>query len=297
VEWPGALEGFAYAQELAYLLFQALGSHPRAHEYAARLAGVPFMAWYVLGPGLPGTRGNYWTNGSAFPEPTLTSYYLAMNGTLTTQPPLTQQQRSLVYDPRRPVPTRGGNNLVLPQCGPWDQADLDARSDVLSFTSARLEAALPITGHVKAELYVSTNCTDTDFTAKLEDVFPNGTSLLVQDGIVRLRWRLGGGTPQLVEPGVVYSIAVDLWSTSYIFNAGHALRVSISSSNFPRFSANPNTGQPLTSTAPPLVALNTVYAGPGQLARLILPVVSLEQLPESKLDLAALQTIDAELRD
>jgi putative CocE/NonD family hydrolase len=134
-----------------------------------------------------------------------------------------------------------------------------------------------------AVLFVSSNCTDTDFVVKVTDVFPNGTSLLVQDGIVRMRWRDGGTQPSLIVPGLVYSVTVDIWSTSYIFNPSHAIRLTVTSSNSPRFSVNPNTGRPLVDTTPPVVALNSVFAGASHPSRLLLPVVSLDDLPEVSL--------------
>jgi putative CocE/NonD family hydrolase len=145
---------------------------------------------------------------------------------------------------------------------------------------------LAITGRMTAELFVASNCTDTDVTVKITDVFPNGTSLLVQDGITRMRWRKGGPQPSLLEPGAVYAVTVDVWSTSYVFNAGHAIRVVISASNYPRFSINPNTGRPLGDTSPPLVARNTVIMGPAHPSRVELPVVRLSEM--SPVDLLAL---------
>jgi putative CocE/NonD family hydrolase len=279
VPWPNALDGYTFANTLSTDLFKAVGSYEQDNLAARRrLAGIAPMWWYVMGPGLPGTLGNYWTNGTAFPAATATALYLS-SGNISMQPPVSDSARSFAYDPRNPVPTRGGNNLVLPQCGPWDQAGLEARADVLVYTSARLSKPVFIAGQMSAVLYVTSNCTDTDFTVKVTDVFPNSTSLLVQDGIVRMRWRNGGTTPSLLTPGAVYEVTVDVWSTSYIFNAGHAIRIDISSSNFPRFSVNPNTGEPLDSTAAPVPALNTVLAGPNYPSRLILPVVDGAEMP------------------
>jgi putative CocE/NonD family hydrolase len=176
----------------------------------------------------------------------------------------------------------GGNNLEI-ACGPLDQRPVETRHDVLVFTSAVLTDVLPLTGPLNVMLSVSSNCTDTDFTVKLTDVHPTGVSRLIQDGIIRMRWRnrYESDQPQLMTPGTVYNVEVSLWNTSYIFNPGHRLRVDISSSNQPRFSINPNNGEPLSKngTGPILVAQNTVYHSANYPSAIILPVVTMAQLP------------------
>jgi len=177
------------------------------------------------------------------------------------------------------MPSYGGNNLQI-ACGPLDQAELEKRYDSMSFTSDVLDTALWLTGPINAFLAVSSNCTDTDFTAKLTDVYPDGTSRLIQDGIVRMRWRDYTG-PELMIPGQIYEVELSLWNTSYVFSAGHKLRVSISSSNYPRFSVNPNNGYPLINAdnGPNVTAINTVYHSPSYLSYIQLPVVQPSQLP------------------
>lgn len=205
-------------------------------------------------------------------------------GALSHQPPASQTHFNYRYDPADPVPTLGGNNL-FESCGPLDQAGLEAtsRGDVLSFTSPKLAAPLAITGPVVATLYVASNCTDTDFTVKLTDVSPDGKSTLLLDGIVRMRWREGPTRqtqPIPIIPGQVYAVNVSLWHTSFIWAANHSVRVDVSSSNYPRFSVNPNNGLPVNANGSAFVANNTVLAGGATPSAIILPVVdAATQLP------------------
>lgn len=254
------------------------------------LSFIPHIIWYVMGPGTPGSLGNYWTAADQWPSTRSLALYLVGDGGggLSPEPPTNSNggNKSFIYDPKNPVPTLGGNNLLLPKCGPWDQTPVENRADVLTFTSAPLTNALAVTGHISAVLYVSSNATDTDFTVKVTDVFPGGAdapSMLLQDGIIRMRWRNDNRVPNLMKPGQVYKVTVDIWSTSYIFNAGHRIRVDISSSNYPRFSANPNNGLPLARRGPLITALNTVYADRLRPSHLLLPVVSMDSLSPANL--------------
>src|SRR5207248_8163352 len=145
--------------------------------------------------------------------------------------------RSYQYDPKRPVPTVGGAELGA-DIGPKDQRKVETRPDVLLFTTEALAEPLEVTGRILATLYVSSDCPDTDFTVKLTDVYPDGRSMLVTDGIQRARFRQSLHHEKFLEPGKVYELDVDLWSTSLIFNRGHRLRVAVSSSNAPRFEPN-----------------------------------------------------------
>eukprot|EP01116_Phalansterium_solitarium_P016452 TRINITY_DN3827_c1_g1_i1.p1 TRINITY_DN3827_c1_g1~~TRINITY_DN3827_c1_g1_i1.p1 ORF type:complete len:610 (-),score=204.90 TRINITY_DN3827_c1_g1_i1:97-1893(-) len=290
VAWPNGLDGVAVAEALTVALFKLLAdAHLDAGADAkavaqllstSALADVPALQWYVMGPGLPGTQGNYWTSGNDWPAFSEQPLFLAAGGALTSTPPdADASNTSFVYDPANPVPTLGGNNLILHPCGPWDQSSLEKRTDVITFTSAPLGAVLAVTGPLTAMLWVSSNATDTDITVKVTDVFPNGTSLLVQDGIIRMRWRDGPYTPSLLEPGNVYQVNVSVWNTSYIFNTGHSVRVDISSSNYPRFTANPNNGLPLAANGTLVVAQNTILHDAAHPSALILPSVSTSDLP------------------
>jgi putative CocE/NonD family hydrolase len=173
------------------------------------------------------------------------------------------------------VITLGGCEWVNYPCGPYDQAPLDGRPDVLTFQTEPLETDLEVTGHVYARLSVSTNARDTDFTAKLVDVWRDGRSWNVCDGITRLSYRESAERRTAVEPGRRYDISIDLWSTSQLFRAGHRIRLDVSSSNFPRFDANPNTGYAsYTDQGQEKVAAeNTVYFDRERPSYLELPVV------------------------
>jgi DNA-binding transcriptional regulator YhcF (GntR family) len=150
-----------------------------------------------------------------------------------------------LYDPRDPVPTVGGQTLIPGGgffAGPRDRRAVEWRPDVLCYSSGILQEALEITGPVTATLHVASSAPDTDFTAALIDVYPDGRAVGLTDGILRLRYRDGFDRAQLLEPGRPYEIEIDLVATSNLFRAGHRLRIEISSSNFPRFDRNPNNG-------------------------------------------------------
>src|SRR5208282_3095110 len=149
------------------------------------------------------------------------------------------------FDPRDPAPTRGGAVCCNPRVFPWgpmDQRPVERRADVLVYTSRPLKRDLEAIGPVKVVLYISTSAKDTDFTAKLVDVFPDGAARNLTDGILRLRYRNSLDKPEPAKQGEIYSIAVDAGVTGNVFLKGHRIRVEISSSNFPRFDRNPNTG-------------------------------------------------------
>jgi putative CocE/NonD family hydrolase len=148
-----------------------------------------------------------------------------------------------VYDPDAPVPTKGGNLMFKPlQAGPFDQSATEQRKDVLIFSTPPLERDVEVSGPLSVTLYAASSAPDTDFTAKLTDVHPDGKSYNLADGIIRARYRNSFEKPELMTSGQVYKFEISLWSTSNLFRKGHRIRVAISSSNFPRFDRNPNTG-------------------------------------------------------
>ncbi len=180
------------------------------------------------------------------------------------------------YDPKSPVPTTGGSiccePTVLPP-GPLDQTEVEQRPDVLVYTSPPLRDELEVTGPVKAVLYVSSSANDTDFTAKLVDVEPTGRPLLVTDGIQRMRYRLSLETPTLMKRNTAYQVTVDAGVTSYVFGAGHRVRLEISSSNFPRFDRNLNSALPNAEETRMTQAKQTIFHESGYPSALILPVI------------------------
>jgi hypothetical protein len=203
---------------------------------------------------------------------------LAGDGVLSAETPADLPPDNFLYDPRYPVPTRGGplccSLTVLPG-GAFDQSVVETRPDVLVYTSAPLEAPVEVTGPVVVHLWARSSALDTDFTAKLADVSPGGYARNLVDGIVRARYREGLDRPRLLEPGEVAEYVIDLWATSNVFSAGHRIRLEVSSSNFPRFDRNPNTGQPLGTAgeADLQPALQTIYHDPTRPSHVVLPIV------------------------
>jgi uncharacterized protein len=150
----------------------------------------------------------------------LSSVFLHADGSLSESAPTDpSSSTSFVYDPANPAPTVGGSNLELP-CGPLDQRPVESRPDVRTFTTDVLTGPLALTGPVDVTLWVESNCTDTDFTAKLTDVYPTGESRILNDGIVRMRWR-DYAEPKPMVPGDVYQVTITLWNVSYIFSEGY----------------------------------------------------------------------------
>ncbi|MBN2476114.1 MAG: CocE/NonD family hydrolase [Pirellulales bacterium] len=230
--------------------------------------------YYVMGdPEDPDAPGNYWRTADNWPPPSRpVNVYFHADGGLRLRPPSqTEAARSYRYDPKDPVPTVGGQNLNLPK-GPMDQRKVESRDDVLLFTSDVLPDPIEVTGRVRAKLYVSSDCPDTDFTVKLTDVYPDGRSMLLTDGILRARCRESSERESLLEPGKVYELTVDLWCTSIAFNRGHRVRVAVSSSNCPRFDPNPNTGRPFRADKETRVATNTLQLSASHPSHIIMPV-------------------------
>jgi putative CocE/NonD family hydrolase len=143
----------------------------------------------------------------------------------------------------------------------------------LVYTSAPLTEAVEVTGPVKMILYAATSAKDTDFTAKLVDVHPDGKAFNLCDGIIRARWRNSRAEPELVEPDKAYRYEIDLWVTSNLFKPGHRIRVEISSSNFPRFDRNPNSGDPFGTDTELLSASQTIFHGADRASHILLPVI------------------------
>jgi putative CocE/NonD family hydrolase len=215
--------------------------------------------------------GNKWRQSNIWPIPYLEKeWYFHENGLLSTSFPSDYDSLTYTYDPNNPVPTIGGQNLNWP-AGPYDQSSIESRNDVLLFSTEDLLEPYEATGPIKVKLFVSSNCPDTDFTVKLTDVYPDGRSMLITDGILRMRNRNGAGHWEFMESGEVYEVEVDLWSCSYIWNAGHKIRVAVSSSNYPRFLNNPNTVDPILGNSTYNIAENTLYLDSNHPSCIILP--------------------------
>jgi putative CocE/NonD family hydrolase len=194
-----------------------------------------------------------------------------------------------VYDPRNPVPTVGGAICCEPKIlppGPLEQSSVEQRHDVLVYTSDALGEDVEVTGPVKALLYVSTSANDTDFTAKLVDADRNGHALAVCDGLQRLRYRLSLEKPVFVKRNAVYQITIDAGVTSYVFAAGHRIRLEVSSSNFPRFDRNLNSSGPNADVTKIVKAKQTIFHEKDYPSALILPIIP-RGLPQSSRSLIA----------
>lgn len=201
---------------------------------------------------------------------------LGGDGSLRARPSRGGRVDRFTYDPSNPVPTRGGQTCCNPKIFPWgpmDQTAVERRKDVLVYTSPALRKDLEVTGPIRAVLWVSTTTRDTDFTAKLVDVFPDGRAFNLTGGILRLQYRNGVRKAVAAEPGKVYEITVDAGVTSNVFRAGHRIRVEISSSNYPHYDRNLNTGGPNSSATRAIIANQTVYLGQKNPSHILLPVV------------------------
>ncbi|GEL76481.1 CocE/NonD family hydrolase [Tenuibacillus multivorans] len=177
------------------------------------------------------------------------------------------------YDPANPVPFI--TEMVSHQIGgPDNYASIERRDDILVYTSEELQEDVEVTGPVTAELYASTDAFDTDFTVKLLDVRPSGFAQRLTDGFVRGRFRNGMDQPEVMEPGQIYKLEVDCWNTSHVFKKGHRVRIEVSSSAFPKYDRNLNTGAPLGKTSEMKVAHQTIYHSEDYPSAIILPIIN-----------------------
>lgn len=194
------------------------------------------------------------------------------DGQLTPVVPGDEPADRFVYSPDDPVPTRGGNTLIIPM-GVQDQRPVEERQGVLVYTSEPLSTALEVTGPITVQLFVATDVVDTDFTAKLVDVRPDDYAQNLADGILRTRYRESRLRPTLLTPGHVYQLTIDLWATSHVFLPGHRLRLDISSSNFPRFDRNLNTGEDQATGTRWQSASQTIFHNQRYPSHIVLPVI------------------------
>jgi putative CocE/NonD family hydrolase len=233
---------------------------------------------------------NQWRDFSDWPPPDarVSKLYLHSNGeangaggdgALTGEMPGDEQPDRYSYDPTDPVPTVGGPLFPSPvdvPPGPFDQSSVERRPDVLCYTTPPLERDVTVAGPVSVELWIASTARDTDFTAKLVDVEPDGTAWNLCDGILRARYRDGFDRVTLLDPGTPVRISVDLAGTANVFRQGHRIRLEVSSSNFPRFDRNTNTGRVIATDGEHVVARNTVYHEAARPSSLTLFVVDEE---------------------
>ncbi len=231
---------------------------------------------------------NIWRDEQEWPlaRAVETRYYLHSNGRantlngngyLSTEGPDNEAFDQYVYDPTSPVTTRGGALLMSPEyrAGPLDQTPIEMREDVLVYTTPVLEQDVEVTGPITVRLWAVSSAADTDFVARLVDVHPSGFAQNLTDGIIRARYRnlARGEAPSLIEPGIAYEYEIDLWSTSNVFKAGHRIRLDVTSSSFPRWDRNPNTGHDFGVDIELAVAHQTILHDREHPSYVVLPIV------------------------
>ncbi len=239
--------------------------------------------------------GQWWTSMEKFPEYTPVDLYLHADKTARLTRPLPNEAEeegadstSYIVDPANPILTVGGNNLPPDiggsiHCGPEDQQEQDARDDVLVFETEPMEHDFAMTGPMFANLFVSSDAVDTDFMVKISDRYPTGEAVLIMDNGFRMRWRENGLEPVYMQKDEVYEINVNLWNTSWVIAQGHSLRISVQSSNNPRFSVNRQNGLLLKDEAYPgenITATNTLHHSTRYPSKVTLPFVEKSQLPK-----------------
>jgi uncharacterized protein len=239
-------------------------------------AAEPPVRLFVMG-------ANRWRSEDAWPlvRARPERWYLHAGGRLSPEPPAESPPDRYRYDPSDPAPTIGGPTslpakFMRTNSGPLDQAPLESREDVLVFSSAPLSRPLEVTGPLECVLHAASSAPDTDFVAKLCDVDPAGHSRILAEGVIRARYRETGETPSLIEPGRPYAYTIDLVATSNVFLAGHRIRLLITSSSFPRFDRNPNSGLPFATDGPDdlRAATQSVFHDPARASHVCLAVVA-----------------------
>lgn len=244
------------------------------------LATIPRVQYYTMGK-------NLWQSSDVWPpnNAVMTPFYLQSEGNANTllgdgrlslTPSDRNQSDRYVYDPLDPVPSFGGNvcctgNAI--QGGSYDQSEIETRNDVLVFTTEPLGEGVEVSGYIETVLYASSDVKDTDFTIKLIDVYPDGKAYNLDETIQRARYREGYEKEVWMKEGEIYEIQLTPMSTSNYFAKGHSIRIEISSSNFPRFERNLNTGGNNFDETIPVIATNRIHHGPDYPSKVILPVV------------------------
>lgn len=294
----GALAEDYVALRLAW--FDAWMKTPASHD------PLPPVKLFVMGGG-SGRKtadgrldhGGAWMDAAAWPpaDVAVTDWFFQADGALTRQAPSAASAfREYIHDPGRPVPTIGGaiaSGAPVMEAGAFDQREapgvfgceppyraLGARDDVLVFQTSPLEQDIVVVGSIKVDLHIASDCVDTDFMVKLIDVhppsddYPDGYAMNLCHGVLRVRYREGFEHETRLEPGEVYAITIDAFPTANRFVKGHRIRLDISSSNFPHFDVNPNSGEPEGYGRSPRVATNRVYMDAARPSRVLLPILA-----------------------
>jgi len=197
------------------------------------------------------------------------------DGRLGPDQPADEPADRYVYDPANPVPTIGGSTLGMasPAAGPSDQRSLEGRADILSYVTPAFEKSTEVTGPISLDAYFSTSVEDTDLIGRVIDVYPDGRAIILSEGVLRLRYRDSFEKPELMKPGQVYHVNVDLWATANVFLPGHKLRLEITSSSYPRFDRHPNHGGDLSGVVHPVAATSLIHHDHDHPTALVLPIV------------------------
>jgi hypothetical protein len=245
--------------------------------------GGPRVDYYVMGENRwhvarqwppQGVRSESWALGAGLGG----ASSVMAEGTLNA-PATASASDSFVYDPANPVPSVGGHSCCSWTSGPqgqFDQSAIEQRPDILVYSSAPLAAPLEIAGPITVVLYASSTAPDTDFTAKLVDVYPDGTAVNLNNGILRASYRESLEHPTPLEPGKIYRLEIKVWPTANLFLAGHRVRLEVSSSDYPQFAPNPNTGGSLATSVALVKATQRVFYGPDHPSAVILPVLPVD---------------------
>jgi putative CocE/NonD family hydrolase len=230
---------------------------------------------------------NVWRDENDWPltRTNFTNYYMRSDGSANTsggdgrldvEAPSSETPDRFLYDPMDPVPTVGGSvccDSTNAPGGPYDQSDIELRKDVLVYSTPPLKRAVEATGPISMELFASSTAVDTDFTAKLVDLWPCGFAQQIACGIIRARYRGSRREARMITPGRIHGYSIDMWSSSNLFLKGHRIRLEISSSNFPQFDRNMNTGNPVSEDETPIVAVQRVFHDEKHKSRMILPII------------------------
>jgi putative CocE/NonD family hydrolase len=249
-------------------------------EDSNTISELPKVTYYTMG-------SNEWQSSDVWPpkEAVMTNFYLDSEGNANTRNgdgklvakmPKKENQDTFTYDPMDPVPSYGGNvcctgNAV--QGGAFDQSEMELRDDILVYTSEPLEEGVEVSGFIESYLYLSSDAKDTDVTIKVIDVHPDGKAYNLDETIQRVRYREGYDKEVWMEDGKVYEIKMTPMSTSNYFDKGHRIRIEVTSSNFPRFDRNMNTGGNNYDETEGVVATNSIHHGGKFQSRIVLPMI------------------------
>jgi putative CocE/NonD family hydrolase len=277
--------GVGSSAGLIDLQIDLVSLHLQFFDYALKRAANGFDRWprvkYFLMGSNVWRESDVWPPVSMRPQPwylhsTGHANSVSGDGLLSLEHPAEEPSDNYVYDPEDPAPTVGGATLMHPslRSGAFDQRVVEARDDVLAYTTPPLEQPVTLAGPATATLYVTTDGPDTDFVARLVDVYPDGRAMSLTDGVTRLRYRTGMASPAgLVEAGRVYMISIDLWATAVTFLPGHQIRLDVTSSNFPRWERNPNTGEDASTATSWRAARQTILHDAEHPSHVTLPVL------------------------